>query len=868
MKSLFPKTTLTVGTALLLCSTYACRPESTYYDPTYDNSHLTTIPLDFDWKTSQEVSIYVTSPTTTKVGIYADAACKVLLAQQVLEAETETVIPLTTMSGISTVYLQYIDIEGNTVTKPLQLKQTRAASAICHMVLEKAAEVVSKEDAHYILPNNQEYATLFFEDNYPQAGDYDLNDYVLGYVIDHSANATSETAVITLQIRAVGGKKPFIPGVELKGVSMNGTESITWESAHGLSLENLAEHDGSACPTLLIHPAGDLRDGTGFFNTVNRVEESKLPEITITITRELEGKGDYRLNRDEAYNFFLYNTENQVEIHEKGQSTTAYASNQGAAFSDEENNVWVVRVPAYVPHAKETIYITKAFRKFNEWLHSSGAVNEWIDDYVEENVIRYDRKKAEAAPLYIKATENATATAAGGRLEIPVEANCDFDVYCEAGWIYDYQLEGGKLVLYLQNNYNGEAKSGNVTLVARGDASVKASISVNQSSKAYSGAMIKSNGDFAKNMTALLTTNGATVADLKHIVFAGHSDKYAETNGKGLPSHVKDIRKGTAYEHVYAEWNAATKTVTITTPAEIISSDNVCNYMFNTLSGLESIDFTGFDMSNATSMDYMFNKCSSLQEVNLKVLNTAKVSTMKKLFSNCTSLTQVEMTFPKTALYDEEAKSGFGSGCTERLFENCKSLEKVDMRSFDFADTKVLNATFIGCSSLQTVLFGESTKGIIMLNRTFQGAGKGELACRDADFSALQYIPQTIFEGSTGITAIDFSGWKTPNLETMNGLFKGCSQAKKINLTGWTAPKLTSMSQTFDGCAIIEEIDLGPAFDIPTTANINYVFYNTATTSQHTVVKCSKETHQTLQTSYTGNSQKFLKNYVEFFIYE
>ena len=76
------------------------------------------------------------------------------------------------------------------------------------------------------------------------------------------------------------------------------------------------------------------------------------------------------------------------------------------------------------------------------------------------------------------------------------------------------------------------------------------------------------------------------------------------------------------------------------------------------------------------------------------------------------------------------------------------------------------------------------------------------------------------------------------------------------------------MRQTFDGCAIIEEIDLGHAFDIPTTANIDYVFYNTATTSQHTVVKCSKETHQTLQTSYTGNSQKFLKNYVEFFIYE
>ena len=90
----------------------------------------------------------------------------------------------------------------------------------------------------------------------------------------------------------------------------------------------------------------------------------------------------------------------------------------------------------------------------------------------------------------------------------------------------------------------------------------------------------------------------------------------------------------------------------------------------------------------------------------------------------------------------------------------------------------------------------------------------------------------------------------------------------KINLTGWTAPKLTSMSQTFDGCAIIEEIDLGPAFDIPTTADINYVFYNTATTSQHTVVKCSNQTRQTLQTSYTGNSQKFLKNYVEFFIYE
>ena len=102
----------------------------------------------------------------------------------------------------------------------------------------------------------------------------------------------------------------------------------------------------------------------------------------------------------------------------------------------------------------------------------------------------------------------------------------------------------------------------------------------------------------------------------------------------------------------------------------------------------------------------------------------------------------------------------------------------------------------------------------------------------------------------------------------MNGFFIGCSQATKINLTGWTAPKLSKMSRTFDGCAMIEEIDLGPAFDIPTTADINYVFYNTATTSQHTVVKCSNQTHQTLQTSYTGNSKKFLTEYAKFVIYE
>lgn len=881
MKRIINSYCLAMGVMVTLFSFSSCLNDSDIVDEGNQAFDTEKIPLDFDWKASRNITVNVKSATTTKVSIFSDKEFSRLLCCEMLTADEVNNIPLTVSDDTNVLYMSYVSRNGGTTVKVLDLQQsaiaTRASEeGIIVEEIDDAAEIVahSSEYERIAMPNSREMGTIFFEDKYPEVGDYDMNDFVLGYNIDYTNDSRTETLVIKLQIRAVGGSLAFVPGLEIKGgVKMADISSIFWTSTDSrLSVENLSAEGTNLPPVLLVKGTSELKDETGFFNTKKRIKnESELPIITITIERNRKG-GETKLNKSNMYNLFIYNTVTKVEIHEKNQKATIYASNKNDVFKDEKNNVWAISFPKIVPHTYENIHISKAFAHFNKWLMSSGEnAKDWTDSFDKKSVIEYgeDKSDSEAEKPSISISESVVRIPAeGGKIEVPVDANVDYDVYVgEQGWIYDFQQENGKLVLFAQNNFNSTEKTAIVTLVAKNHSSVSCSFTVSQASIAYSGAMIKTNGEFASKMKTLAVNNGASAEDIKRIVFVGHSEKYKETNGIGLPKNVIDIRCGRDYEHVYAEWDTSTGTVSISTPGSVINSGNTCSYMFNLLQGLETVDFSGLETSQVTNMSYMFNKCSSLKSVDLRPLNTLNVNNMSNLFSNCSSLTEVKIGCTKTALYDADAE---GNGCTYRLFENCSSLKEIDLSTFDFADVKTLNATFIGCKALEKVLFGKNnTSKIVMLKRTFQQAGNGNFECKNADFSSLRYIPMTIFEGGTNITSVDFSGWKTPNLETMNSVFSGCSNAKRINISGWSGEKISKMDRTFNGCALVEEIDFGWNFNIPETAFIDYIFYCTAATSKNTVVKCSQKTADLLlpMKDYNNNSRTFIRDYAKFEIY-
>ena len=66
--------------------------------------------------------------------------------------------------------------------------------------------------------------------------------------------------------------------------------------------------------------------------------------------------------------------------------------------------------------------------------------------------------------------------------------------------------------------------------------------------------------------------------------------------------------------------------------------------LFQDCSNLTSIDLTGFDTSDVTSMSYMFYGCSSLTSIDLSGWDTSKVTKMDAMFQGCSSLTSIDLT--------------------------------------------------------------------------------------------------------------------------------------------------------------------------------------------------------------------------------
>ena len=895
----------------------------------------TGIPLSFDWSVSNDLELTVKSEVTTRVCIYEDKECTRLMCSTLVMAGEAEIIPLTVMKAKNELYMAFLNKDGEREVRTIDLTNGIFATRSVCLVYEEnlgddAAEILTVNGSTLLFsPDDTEFGTLLFEDMYPETGDYDMNDFVLGYKKEYACDDDVEVLRVLLQVRAIGGTKPFAPAVEIEGVNIADIESMSWTTTDDkLYVENAAENEENGTPVFRLKGVDQLKSADGYFNVTNPVvPKDKLPYVTITLTRTLDGKGKGKgkLNvKDKDLNFFIYNTNTLVEIHEKNRKVTRYARNMDYDEIRKYKNfhrggqVWAFRVDGYLPHTYEGVRITSAFPGIETWMISSGNKNrDWYESYYPAFVISYDKTATGGTQQQYVNVKQATVEvgAAGGRVEVPVEANCEYDIYAgENGWIYDFIKEDGKLVVFVRSNYNNVEKVGTVTLVPQGSMAAKATFEVKQATEAYAGTLIDGNANFRNNAESLIKANGGVIDDLKHIVFRANDSKYADM--ATLPTNVKNIGKKN-FEKVFMEWNAATNTISVTTPGAVIRTGGDCSDMMKNCYGLETVDFTGIDLSNATrtermffqckqlqyvdmsmcntpnltNMNCMFQLCESLKGVNLTGLNTSNVTGMRCLFDrcyklesadlsslnmgnvtnmyrmfwNCQSLQEVKFNGSKTNLSD--ADDSF-----KEVFINCYKLKRVDFSNFDFANVTKLYSTFCNCTSLEEVVFGaHNTSNIQMLYRTFEGAGSGDFKCVNADFSSVTSV-ENMCKGFQA-ESIDLSGWTLPNVDKFQSLFDGAT-AKTINISGWSAANATSVHRMFAVCKSVESIDLGSNFHIPASLNTDYWFYCTSQTSQHTVLKCSSATYgiilskRNAQGKYTDNSGTFFNKYVEFDVYQ
>lgn len=120
--------------------------------------------------------------------------------------------------------------------------------------------------------------------------------------------------------------------------------------------------------------------------------------------------------------------------------------------------------------------------------------------------------------------------------------------------------------------------------------------------------------------------------------------------------------------------------------------------MFSNCKGLSSIEVSGFDTSEVTTMKWMFNYCENLITLDLSGFNTSNVTDMFGMFQECENLTSLNvLSFDTSKVTD-----------MSQMFDFCRRLRELDLSSFDTGNVEDMHFMFAAVERLETIYVSTS----------------------------------------------------------------------------------------------------------------------------------------------------------------
>ena len=245
-----------------------------------------------------------------------------------------------------------------------------------------------------------------FEDNYPQAGDYDFNDIVLNVNLPAAGNDVKELKYI-VDLRAVGAVKQLGAGLRIREFDKSNVEEVSFgagatqrtNSLNSGIFENASyETNGNELVIPLFGDAHYVYGYTGsqrpMLNTGNA--STPLTDIyTLEVNIKLKNAISIPSVTDGLDFFIAYQggAQKRTEIH-LNQFNSATANGQ---LADKEvlevikavNNTWALCVPEKFAYPTETTVITNAYSKFADWAHDQSTNTDWYNTVSSNKVMKY-----------------------------------------------------------------------------------------------------------------------------------------------------------------------------------------------------------------------------------------------------------------------------------------------------------------------------------------------------------------------------------------------------------------------------------------------------------------------------------------------
>lgn len=269
-------------------------------------------------------------------------------------------------------------------------------------------------------PAKDKMNTLLFEDTWPNTGDYDMNDVVMGFNYKFVTNANNlvKDIYLTLDFKAYGGLDHHGFALEIADLDRTNIASITTVS-NGKTVELTSEEGHKGDKTVIVI-AKDLtkymattykEDGNHiFFNTQSDVAEEATQELVLHIeldeaqaldiskapfnpfifkqfnnsSEPSKGRGQETHLIDHApsdlADLTFFGTKDDVSVFTSSDTDT---KTTGQFYRTKDGLPWALEIPGNVSYASEQVDFLNAYPDLFNWAKTGGGNN--TDWYQHKN---------------------------------------------------------------------------------------------------------------------------------------------------------------------------------------------------------------------------------------------------------------------------------------------------------------------------------------------------------------------------------------------------------------------------------------------------------------------------------------------------
>lgn len=250
-------------------------------------------------------------------------------------------------------------------------------------------------------PSETGWGTYAFEDQWPQKGDYDLNDLVTIFRVSFYSNSSNQIVELHFdyQIAAVGATFNLGAAFQMDNVLASNVASVTGSLLGGSTTPfplnpNGSESGVTAAVIPIFNHTKTVVSYTGFLNTERgSYVSTEAKKIVVKFTNPVPQSS---LNM-ESFNFFIVVNDRGREVHLPGFSGTS-KFNPGLAagatlhpsdnFKYADGMMWGLMFPESFSYPLERASIINAYKHFADWATSSGA--QYPDWFMDKDGYRVD----------------------------------------------------------------------------------------------------------------------------------------------------------------------------------------------------------------------------------------------------------------------------------------------------------------------------------------------------------------------------------------------------------------------------------------------------------------------------------------------